>query len=127
MRRLAIDPLPPFSATRRSVIFRSEGLDARETFWVVWAIVSSTERCNNPPRATPPRAAFLRKLRRSFVVEGLFISALIASLDTFSSCLCFSAICCKIVFMMLFLVNKYRYLSGYHHIFNYLYPQFIIC
>ena len=60
-------------AYRISVIFRSEGLDALLTFWVVWAIVSSMERDINPPSAIPPKAVFFRKLRRFSMISEIMI------------------------------------------------------
>ena len=55
-------------AHRISVILRSDGLDERLTFEVVWAIVSSIERCISPPRAIPPSALFLRKFLRRYLL-----------------------------------------------------------
>jgi len=85
------------------VILRSVGDEERCTFWVVCATVSSIDNMS-PPKAIPPIAIFLRKLRRLSLVSGLAISALMASSSDFSLCLSFSAARFKILLIIFFLL-----------------------
>ena len=66
-----------------SVIFRSDGFEARFTFDVVWAIVSSRDKCINPPRATPPKALFLIKSRLLCSLMFFIISFISSGLSVF--------------------------------------------
>src|SRR6185437_5931631 len=72
---IAVRPTFCTTAYRMSVIFRSEGADARRTSPVVSATLSSNDIPNNPPIARPLSAAFLKKTRRVlFIISKFFLA-----------------------------------------------------
>ncbi len=97
---MAVRPTFPTTATRMSVILRSDGLEARFTCDVVCAIVSSMDKCIKLPRAMPPRALFLIKSRLLF--EYPFFSSGFSAGTAFSNCL----FCSLISLIIFFILSK---------------------
>lgn len=80
---IGVRPTLYSTATRKSVIFKSDGLEDRLSLFAISAITFSTRANIKVPSATPPMGALFRKLRNPVVVAGSSISSRIAAASLF--------------------------------------------